>query len=147
MKFAENRYYNKEKESPFLMAVKRGQLDVVKKLLEDGADIGEWDSRHWGALTKAVQFKHVEMVRFLIEQGASLDVRDHWGMTPLIECAAETEARVEDSIIAEILLEAGADITVQSNYGDVFSVANLNNRRDILVVLYKWKNKCRSRYR
>jgi ankyrin repeat protein len=48
---------------------KQGYLEVVKVLIEAGADVHAWDD---AALHDASKNRHLEVVKFLIEVGAKL---------------------------------------------------------------------------
>lgn len=129
---------DQKKNTPLLLAAKRGQVDIAKKLIERGANIEMHNSGRWRPLSIAVQYKNVDLVSFLIEQGAYIDTQDFWLMTPLMETAASTEHCLEDHIIAEILLKSGADVDIASNYGTVFDIAKENKRNDIIDILDNW---------
>ena len=119
-KGAELKGYRNNNLTPLLIAANLGADDVVRLLLERGADINEtngegWQpevrplevhpdaNSQWSPLHAAVQGNHLETVKILIEKGAKLDVRDGRGCTPL--AYAENEFYTE---VAELLKKAGA---------------------------------------
>ena len=83
-------------DSPLMMAVVRGDADVVKLLLEYGAkkEIG------W-AIREAIINKHIEIIQILSEYGAQ--VEDDW-FEPSLEIAVEKG----DADMVKLLLEHGA---------------------------------------
>jgi len=96
-----------------VMAAEEGKLDVVKYLLDNGADINEVGIEHptderykedmGSALHKAVDGGHEDVVRFLLDKGADVSLKDPLGRTPMALALARNNARM-----AELLKAHGA---------------------------------------
>ena len=59
-----------------LLAAKEGHLEVVRLLLEAGADKDAADTDSWTALSTAADNGHLEVVRLLLEAGADKDAAE-----------------------------------------------------------------------
>ena len=69
----------------FLMAAGEGRTEDVKRGLDSGMNIEASEiGRGHTALHHAAYNGHTATVLFLVEQGATLDSRDHEGKTPLL---------------------------------------------------------------
>ncbi|MEW6672240.1 MAG: ankyrin repeat domain-containing protein [Thermodesulfobacteriota bacterium] len=97
----------------------KGQTDVVKDILNKGADVNErsgcglgWDP-NVTALTCAAHGGHMETVKVLIEKGADVNARSNDGWTPLVSAAYAGHAD-----IAKLLIERGADVDVTMAFLD-----------------------------
>lgn len=90
-----------------MMAAFKGNMAAVKKLLAKGAAINRTG---WTPLHYAAAGGHGDIVRFLIEQGASINAVSTHGITPLIMAAQEGK---HDAIVA--LLEKGADRSLRNS--------------------------------
>ncbi len=93
--------------TPILItAASNGNLDIVKYLLQNGADINNMNPVGHTALNRAVFFGNEEMAHFLIAQGADVaKTDDRFMLPPLI--AAIRKNRNE---LAKVLIEKGASI-------------------------------------
>ena len=103
-------------ETPFgtwlHMASAHGQLEIVKWLVSQGIDLdsvgGIGDRR---AIDEAASVGNVDVVKFLIEVGATLDV-SHSVRNPLF--AAITGGRSDaHTAAAKLLIDSGIDTTVR----------------------------------
>ncbi|KAJ0412246.1 hypothetical protein ATCC90586_006632 [Pythium insidiosum] len=74
----------KEYMTALQCAASRGHLDVVRLLLDYGADIHAKDSIGATALYKAASSGCIDVVRLLIERGADVHTRHQMGRTPLV---------------------------------------------------------------
>lgn len=61
----------------------QGHAEIVKMLVESGADINAGGTNEKPALTWAVEQGKPEVVEYLLKKGASLDVKDSNGSTPV----------------------------------------------------------------
>ena len=99
--------------TPLTTAAYKGQADVVKNLLDKGADVNERSGCGWGwdpnvtALSCAAYGGHIETVKVLVERGADVNARSSDGWTPLMSAAYVGHAG-----IAKLLIERGADVDV-----------------------------------
>jgi uncharacterized protein len=66
---------------PLLSAAGANCVDVVRLLLERGADVNAKDHDGWTALIKASQAGHADMVQLLMDRGADMNVADNTGRT------------------------------------------------------------------
>lgn len=80
-------------------------LDQLKQWLKDGADKNE-ELRNAATAGDAVR------VRYLLDQGADINVRDAEGYTPLL-----TAVRTRYHALVELLVEKGADVNRADNDG------------------------------
>ncbi|CAG8891110.1 unnamed protein product [Penicillium egyptiacum] len=95
-------------------AIPEEHIEVVKLLLEHKANFNtNSQDRHAAIpLCKAVEMEHVLIVRLFLEHNyCKLDTYDMYGMTPLA-LAATAKASPTNLEIAELLVEAGADLHI-----------------------------------
>ncbi|KAF6031868.1 hypothetical protein EB796_009770 [Bugula neritina] len=81
-------------------SVKNGDLNAVKNL---GTDVNEMlDSRY--PLHFAADYGQLEVLEYLISQGADINAEDKYGITPLLSAIYEGHEKC-----VALLLEKGAD--------------------------------------
>ena len=78
------------KNTPLLEAASKGHKDVVKLLLDIGADPEKADSGEWTALHWAAYNKHEDVVKLLLDRGAQPNKSSIYGSTPLHEATQRT---------------------------------------------------------
>lgn len=93
---------------PFYWACYAGDIYVVQRLVKAGADINA--KQHDGNITAlwgAAVMGHVDIVRYLLEQNAGVDIQDEYSGTPLY--VASENGYV--SVVRQ-LLQAGANVNL-----------------------------------
>lgn len=103
-----------------MLAARRGHVDLVAMLVDDGADVNVCDTRGESALHLACGGWHVvrlqrspDVVTFLIESGAKVNAADSGGRTGLHFAA--NRSYVE---LVQALARGGADLEARDAYGD-----------------------------
>lgn len=104
--------------TPLHRAAGNGDLLEVKKLVENGADIYAVDSRMgYSVLHKAVYSGNPEVVHYLIEKGALINLQNPGnGDTPLLD-ALFFKKKAHGKEIIDLLLKAGASLAVKTRAG------------------------------
>lgn len=87
----------------------KGDTVLVKQLVEnDDIDINAVNGKIGPALVSASYGGHKEIVRFLLDKGADINIRDEKGTTPLMNAVIG-----EKPEIVRILLERGANPNIE----------------------------------
>jgi len=96
----------------FIAAAGEGELENVKKLMEevDSVDVRDWDKLT--ALIPAASGGHLDVVKYLLEKGADVNASDKDGITALMEAAVMGHTHV-----LEYLIEHGAEVDETSSSG------------------------------
>ncbi len=89
-------------------ASEAGHLEIVRSLIESGADVNERDKYHWTPLRWASMKGRFEVAKFLIEYGADVNIPDATGWTPLHVAARDGHVDV-----VHLLLNHGADVNAK----------------------------------
>eukprot|EP00752_Nemacystus_decipiens_P011987 g10627.t1 len=92
-------------------AAEERHIDVMRVLIERGADVNAVDWYQWTPLHQAALLNRDETIDVLVEAGANIEARDDTGRTPL-HCTASN--RPHDALLA--LLKHGAHVNTQDNY-------------------------------
>ena len=95
-------------------AVIDGDDARVRRLLDRGAEPDDVDNAGWCALHFAAQECSETMVRLLLDAGASLELRESYGNTPLWRAVSNYRGGAE---VISILLEAGANPDADNKNG------------------------------
>jgi ankyrin repeat protein len=91
-------------------AVTQGDLDTVKSLIADGADVNAKYGRRGTALYLAIESGHTDVARLLIDKGADVNARGGRWFTPL-----HLAVRFGQTDIAELLIAKGGNIDAQGS--------------------------------
>jgi len=67
----------------FMLAVYHQHFDIAKLLLEHGSNINHQSITGFTELMYSAEGNRIESTRFLIQEGADLDIKDHLGQTAL----------------------------------------------------------------
>ena len=97
---------NAQDETPLMLAALRGQLDLVKKLVERDADINKTG---WTALHYAATGGHVPVIEYLLDNSAYIDAESPNGTTPLMMAAMYGSPEA-----VKHLIQAGADLNFKN---------------------------------
>ena len=87
-----------------------GYLDVVRELIDTGAEINAKNKYGNTALMRAARGGHAEIVRELLKEGADIDAKNIYGNTALMRSAVRGHIEV-----VKVLIDAGAVIDAQNN--------------------------------
>jgi ankyrin repeat protein len=107
-------------------------METLMLLIENGADIFDFDDEGVSVFDMAVTYDNKEMINYLIEQGKDVNhTTRKSGFTALM--AAACYGRVE---IAQILLENGANVEAKDIKGfTALDFARKMNKKSILTLL------------
>ena len=108
-----------EDERKLWHAARNGYVEEVKTLLSSGMfDINYSNSLESGfgetALHVAAGNGHKDMVQFLLDSGAELDIQDTYGSTPL--SLALAASNVPNDVV-KLLLDKGAELETENDFG------------------------------
>jgi hypothetical protein len=97
-------------------AARWGHIELVRELLQAGADVNSRDNAGSTPLMLAASGGNVEAMRLLLEAGADVNAQDdRKGMTPLMWLAAAMHPLRVYLQAAQLLLDAGADPAIEAN--------------------------------
>ncbi|MGL9757811.1 MAG: ankyrin repeat domain-containing protein [Wolbachia sp.] len=94
------------------IAAEYGHVDIVKVLLEKGANVNEKDFHGCTALHFAAKYGHVDIVEVLLKEGAKVDSVDQCKRTPLHNAAENGYANIVNALI-----KAGANVNEKDFHG------------------------------
>lgn len=96
-----------------LWCIKNGEINDLKALLEKSSTkVDELILKKRPAILHAADYGQTEIVKYLIEKGANVNVFDEYGICPLLAAVWESHAET-----AEVLLKNGANKNVKSPEG------------------------------
>ncbi len=95
-----------------------GNAEVVRQLLEQGADVNCCNYKKQTALHCAAKAGFVDIVELLLNRNASIDAQDRDGNTPLMVAVQSTIKKQENLRgVACLLLNAGANASQENHKG------------------------------
>jgi ankyrin repeat protein len=111
---------NRVDTRPIIAAVKADKLEIVKILLAHGADINARNYFQETALHYAAKKGNLNMIIYLIDRGAEINVADTAGNTPLtaVLTYGKTIGDQNNLNIIKLLIEKGADLNVKTASGE-----------------------------
>ena len=90
-----------------------GDLDVIRFLVDKGADVNGKESYGLTVLMSASGSGNLKLVEYLVEQGTDINVTDNSGETALFDATKKG-----DLVIVKYLLSKGMDINAKNTHGD-----------------------------
>jgi len=127
----EYKYYR----TPLTCAINERNIEIVKLLLENGADANKKDKDGDIPITCAINKRDIEIVKLLLENGADANKEVKKGNTPLIYAV-----RKGDIEILKYLIKNGADVNATNKYGVSILFIALKEGEPSLIDLILSKN-------
>jgi ankyrin repeat protein len=90
-----------------------GHLEVMRLLLEHGADVDAWDEDHDAVSHLASDHGEVEVVQLLLQHNAKIDARGLQDWTPLHNASHFGHIKA-----TRLILEYGADVNPRTDFND-----------------------------
>lgn len=128
-----------QKQKSIFYLAKVGEKNAVQKIIEKGeCDINEKDFKGYSPLMYASYNGHIEMTRYLIENGADVNSSDLSGNTVLM--GASFKGHFE---IVQILIRNGSDLKARNQQGQNASdFAHLLGKTKVVELLEGKKYSC-----
>lgn len=111
--------------TPLHIAVRWGHRDAIRLLLESGADANK--TNRFGSAPLHM-YPPIDIAKLLIAHGATIDIRDHDGETPLL-------VNTYKFSIVKLLIDNGADVNIRSYSGRTPLHAVISNHNDDIAKL------------
>jgi hypothetical protein len=116
-----------------MAATHAGHIEVVRLLLDKGANPNPQDLRGFSPLMMASMRRDPELVRLLLDKGADIQAREFRQATPLILAATSDDAPAET---VQLLLDRGADWKAKDAKGNTaLDWASKRGRTEVVSVL------------
>lgn len=101
-------------KTPLIYACDNGYENIVRCLLNSGANIEACDSNEMTPLMHACRHGRLGIVRLLVERRANIFARDKGLMTPFLHASATSSMHID---IIKLLIEHGANVNDSDEFG------------------------------
>jgi len=88
-----------------------GNVNIIRSLVEHGADVNYKETFGYFPLMEAAERGHFDAVKYLVEHGAKINEQPKYGVSSLASAASGGYAD-----IVKYLIEKGADVNLQDKY-------------------------------
>ncbi len=122
----------KQKNNKLIETSNDGLLNIVKYLVENGADVNAFDNLIFTPLMYASYRGHLDIVKYLVENGADVNAVDYSNQTILMRACSPGHLD-----IVKYLIEKGADINVKDKKGRSALDKALENKHYNIVKYFK----------
>ena len=112
-------------EVGIVLASEKGDVNLVRCLLEKGSAVDAIDNDGWSGLLMAAWFNHMDILNILLEHGANINIQSLSGWTAAM-CAADRD-NLEIFLRLE---EKGADMMLEDIDGDTMFMKALDGALD-----------------
>ena len=128
--------------TPLMIAALRNDYDMVKFLVEKGADVNAKTHSEYSSvvtpLLLSLDYEHIEfrydensfVAEYLINNGADINVKNNHGETPLMYAS-----KLHNIKVVELLIQKGADINAFNNYGNTALIYGVNNLETVKLLV------------
>jgi len=111
-------------------------VNLVKNLLKEGANVNLQDKSGWTALHFASQECNYEIIKLLLEHSAVVDIEDSYGNTPLWRALFNVRDDDERGKAVKLLLRHGADKYKKNKSGiSPYDLAQDSSNYDLMQYL------------
>lgn len=110
-----------------IRAADYGKYDIVKLLIEKGANVNHRTDNGFTAIIWAAERGHLDIVKLLVENGADINAKSTWAAKTPIMAAAE---RCENIDVISYLITKGANLNEKGAGGTVLDYAKSRNAWD-----------------
>ena len=113
--------------------IKKGDLGIIKELIESGYDINSTESGDFGSslLHNAIRYDQMEIFHYLLDQGADIDFVDAVGWTPLMEAIIDGKPAY-----GKLLVDKGCNQNIANKRGvTAKQMAQMFGQQEFLVFL------------
>lgn len=122
------------RRTPLQLAAQQGRMEIVRYLVEAGADVDATTNTQTGEVTPlryAITNGDLEMVEYLITNGADVNKANEQGWTPLMTAARHGEVDIIDTLLAH-----GANLRARTASGrTVTRIASDAGYTDVVMKL------------
>lgn len=105
--------YDPDKRTALINATFYGEIEIMRWLIEKGADVNYQDKGGYTPLHFAVQERRMNALDLLFENGANPNLKDRHGNSPLWTAVFNAKGNFD---IVKKLIENGADLKSINNY-------------------------------
>ena len=124
---------DKHKNFPIHLTAMKGHLELLKILIEKGANVFAVNALQETALHLAAFEGHFEIAKILIENNADVNAKEYYNGTPLHKAAVRNHFRV-----AELLLQNGAEVNAKNTSKETpLHYAAISGSHEVTEVLLK----------
>ena len=142
-------YYNWEGASPLMLACYKGYYEIVKILINNGADVNFTDNYKRTPFYNAIidinlQKKNsnvIKILELLIQHGAKKkNIVTSDGRTPLLEAINEGDSQIVRFLLQHGLLNLDIDKEIESGWFSGESIIKLAQNKPIITKFLIWYN-------
>ena len=105
-------------------AVNKGNLEVAKLLLENGADVDARDNLGDTICINVAGKGNLEVIKLLLENGADVNAKGMFSPTPLMNAVRE-----ENLEVIKLLLKKGADVNVKHGFSNQITALDIARKK------------------
>lgn len=117
-------------ETPLAYISQQGDVEIVKLLISNGADINAQNKKGQSAINIAFNWRHIKIVILLLNLGANANLRTEQGDTILINAIHRNEPNV-----VELLLNNGMNTEDRDKRGDTALIIAARSKKPNIVKL------------